>query len=207
MRQLMGVKRGMTRIFKESGDCISVTVIEAGPCPVIRIKSVDRDGYDALQIGFGEIREALVNKPRRGQFGEQKPLRRLGEIRLTAQAEQSVGDVLTVDMFKPGMRVDVTGTSKGLGFQGGMRRWGFKGGPATHGQSDRQRSPGSIGSASTPSRTYRGHHMSGRMGNERVTTRNLVVVDVLPEENLILVRGAVPGKRNALVTLRETRKS
>lgn len=207
MRQLMGIKRGMTRIFREDGECISVTVIEAGPCPVIGVRSAERDGYDALQIGFGSIRESLVSKPRRGQFGEQKPTRHLQEVRLSGPAEQSVGDVLTVDIFKAGERVDVTGTSKGLGFQGCMRRYGFKGGPATHGQSDRPRSPGSIGSASTPSRTYRGHHMSGRMGNERVTTRNLVVVDVLPEENLILVRGSVPGKRNALVTLKEIRKS
>jgi large subunit ribosomal protein L3 len=204
MRQLMGIKRGMTRLFKEDGDCEPVTVIEAGPCPVVQVKSSETDGYDAVQIGYGAIRKSLVNKARLGHFGSQEPVRHLREIRLTGPAENAVGDVLTVELFKPGERVDVIGTSKGLGFQGTMRRYSFAGGPATHGQSDRPRSPGSVGAGSSPSRTFKGTRMSGRMGNVRVTVLNLQVVAVRPEENLILVRGAVPGKRNALVVIRES---
>ncbi|HUU45636.1 MAG TPA: 50S ribosomal protein L3 [Acidobacteriota bacterium] len=204
MRQLLGKKRGMTRLFKESGNCEAVTVIELGPCSVVQVKSSERDGYDALQLGFGDIRPKLVNRALKGHFKSSEPRRYLREIRLNGPAQHSVGDVLTVDIFKPGERIDVVGTSKGLGFQGGVRRHGFAGGPKTHGQSDRLRAPGSIGAGSSPSRTFRGHRMAGRMGNERVTVRNLTVVDVLPEENLIFVRGAVPGKRNAFVVVRET---
>jgi large subunit ribosomal protein L3 len=206
MRQLLGIKRGMTRLFTESGGCEAVTVIEAGPCPVIQVKSADKDGYDALQVGYGDIRRALVSKPMSGHYKSIEPRRHLREIRLDNPAEHSVGDVLTVDMFQPGERVDVIGTSKGLGFQGTVRRHGFRGGPRTHGQSDRLRAPGSIGSSSYPSRTFRGQRMPGRMGNERVTVRNLAVVDVRPEDNLILVRGAVPGKRNAFLLIRETKR-
>jgi large subunit ribosomal protein L3 len=206
MRQLLGIKRGMTRLFRESGDCEPVTVIEAGPCPVVQVKSTDKDGYEAVQIGYGTIRSSLVSKPVAKHYGEIEPRRYLREIRLNAPAEHSVGDVLTVDMFKAGERIDVVGTSKGLGFQGGMRRHGFAGGPQTHGQSDRLRAPGSVGAGSSPSRVFRGHRMPGRMGNERVTVRNLTVVDVNPEENLLFVRGAVPGKRNTLLIIRETNK-
>jgi large subunit ribosomal protein L3 len=203
MRQLLGIKRGMTRLFLESGECETVTVIEAGPCPVVQVKTAKNDGYDALQIGFGEIRPALVNKPMTGHFGDIGPKRYLREVRLSAPAEQKVGDVLTAELFKPGETIDVVGTSKGLGFQGTMRRHGFSGGPQTHGQSDRLRAPGSVGSSSYPSRTFRGLRMSGRMGDKRVTVRNLSIADVRPEENLIFVRGAIPGKRNAFVVIRE----
>lgn len=204
MRQLMGIKRGMTRLFKEDGDCEAVTVIEAGPCMVVQVKSRETDGYDAVQIGYGDIRKSLLNKPRMGHLGSLEPVRHLREIRLTGPAKHAVGDVLTVELFKPGERVDVIGTSKGLGFQGTMRRHSFAGGPATHGQSDRPRAPGSVGAGSSPSRTFKGTRMSGRMGNVRVTVLNLQVMAVRPEENLILVRGAVPGKRNALVVIRES---
>jgi large subunit ribosomal protein L3 len=206
MRQLIGKKKGVTRIFDESGEAISVTVIEAGPCPVVQVKTRDKDGYDALQVGFGEARKNRVAKPQLGHFGDMTPTRYLREIRLDKPAEHQRGDQLTVEMFKPGDRVDVAGVSKGLGFQGGVRRHGFGGGSKTHGQSDRLRAPGSVGQSSYPSRVFKGLRMAGRMGNARVTVRNLTVVAVSPEENLILVRGAVPGKPNAVLTIRETKK-
>jgi large subunit ribosomal protein L3 len=206
MRQLIGRKKGMTRVFAESGEAIGVTVIEAGPCQVVQVKSREKDGYDALQIGYGEQRKKLVSKPLQGHCGDLPPARYLREIRLSEPAEHQRGERLTVEMFKIGDRVDVSGVSKGLGFQGGVRRHGFRGGSKTHGQSDRLRAPGSVGSSSYPSRTFRGLKMAGRMGNARVTAKNLAVVAVRPEENLILVRGAVPGKSNTLVTIRETKK-
>lgn len=196
----------MARIFAEDGEAIGVTVIEAGPCPVVQVKTQDKDGYDALQIGFGQKRTTLLTKPRLGHLGDLPPVRYLGEVRLNGPAEKNRGDVLTVEMFQVGDRVDVSGVSKGLGFQGGVRRHGFGGGPKTHGQSDRLRAPGSVGASSYPSRTYRGQRMAGRMGNRKNTTRNLRVVAVRPEENLIFVRGAVPGKANTVLTIREAKK-
>jgi len=206
MRQILGVKRGMTRLFLENGDAVGVTVIEAGPCPVVQVKTRAKDGYDALQVGFGPIRKSRVSKPLLGHLKSVAPQRWLREIRLAAPAEQAVGDLVTIEQFKVGERVDVIGTSKGLGFQGAVRRHKFRGGPKTHGQSDRLRAPGSVGASSYPSRTFRGQRMAGRMGNVRVTVSNLVVAATQPEENLIMVRGAVPGKCNALVIVREAKR-
>jgi large subunit ribosomal protein L3 len=206
MRQLIGQKRGMARIFAEDGEAIGVTVIEAGPCPVVQVKTQGKDGYDALQVGFGKKRAALLNKPQLGHLGDLPPVRCLREVRLNAPTEHKRGDILTVEMFHVGERVDVVGITKGLGFQGSMRRHGFKGGQATHGQSDRLRAPGSIGSSSYPSRVLRGMKMAGRMGNKNLTTRNLTIVAVRPEENLIFLRGAVPGKTNTFLTIREVKR-
>lgn len=206
MRQILGIKRGMTTLFLDNGDTVGVTVIEAGPCPVVQVKTRDKDGYEAVQVGIGTIRKNLVNKPRAGQFGALAPTRHLRELRLANAAELKVGDLVTVDQFKAGERVDIVGISRGLGFQGAVRRHKFGGGPVTHGQSDRTRAPGSVGASSYPSRTFRGQRMAGRMGNVRVTETNLQVAAVRPEENLIFVRGAVPGKKNSLVMIRQSRK-
>ena len=206
MRQILGIKRGMATLFLENGDMVGVTVIEAGPCPVVQIKTKQKDGYEAVQVGFGPIRKNLVNKPLTGHFGAQAPTRYLRELRLLNAAELKIGDMVTVDQFKAGEHVDVIGVSKGLGFQGVVRRHKFGGGPVSHGQSDRTRAPGSIGSSSYPSRTFRGQRMAGRMGTGRITETNLRVAAVRPEENLIFVRGAVPGKKNALVVIRQSRK-
>lgn len=196
----------MARIFAEDGEVIGVTVIVAGPCPVVQVKTRDKDGYDALQVAFGKQRASLLTKPQLGHLGDLPPTKCLREVRLDAPAEHKRGDVLTVGMFRVGDVVDVSGTSKGLGFQGVVRRHGFRGGPKTHGQSDRLRAPGSVGASSYPSRTFRGQRMAGRMGSKKITTRNLRVVAVRPEENLIFVRGAVPGKSNTFLTIREAKK-
>lgn len=207
MRQILGIKRGMTTLFLENGDMVGVTVIEAGPCPVIQVKTKDKDGYEAVQVGIGKIRKSLVNKALSGHFGAQTPMRHLRELRLANAAELKVGDMVTVDQFKAGEQVDVIGISRGMGFQGVVRRHKFGGGPVTHGQSDRTRAPGSVGASSYPSRTFRGQRMAGRMGTARVTESNLQVAAVRPEENLIFVRGSVPGKKNALVLVRQSRKA
>jgi len=206
MRQILGIKRGMATLFMENGDMVGVTVIEAGPCPVVQVKTKAKDGYEAVQVGIGTIRKNLINKPLTGHFGAQTPTRYLRELRLKTPTDLKVGDMVTVDQFKTGEHVDVIGISRGLGFQGVVRRHGFGGGPVSHGQSDRTRAPGSVGSSSYPSRTFRGQRMGGRMGTDRVTETNLLVAAVRPEENLIFVRGAVPGKKNALVMIRQSRK-
>lgn len=207
MKEILGKKLGMTRIFTESGAALAVTVIEAGPCPVIAKKTVEKHGYDAYQVGFGSQRKKLVNKPRAGQFAASgvEPTRYLREVRYT-DGELEVGAVLKADIFKVGERVDVTGVSRGLGFAGTMKRHHFAGGQATHGQSDRARAPGSIGQSSYPSRVFKGMKMGGHMGNEQVTTLNLEVVEVIEKENLILVKGPVPGFRGRLVKIRSTNR-
>jgi len=207
MRQILGIKRGMARLFLPSGDAVGVTVIEAGPCPVVQVKTQAKDGYDAVQVGFGAVKRSRIAKPLSGHFGTVEPRRWLREIRLAQPAAHQVGDLLGVDQFKVGEHVDVIGTSKGLGFQGAVRRHKFGGGPKTHGQSDRTRAPGSVGASSYPSRTFRGQRMAGRMGNVRVTAVNLRVEAIQPEANLILVQGSVPGKKNGFVIVREARKS
>jgi len=205
MRQLLGTKIGMTRVFTENGDQVPVTVIQAGPCPIIRVKTKESDGYDAVVMGYGKKRKSLFTKPMLGVFDAagMEPLRHLSELRLSQPTESKVGDVLTVDVFKPGEKVRVTGTSIGKGFQGGMKRHGFKGGSKTHGQSDRMRAPGSIGQSSYPSRVFKGQRMAGHMGNERVTVRNIKIVDVDIEKGIILLQGGVPGARNGLVIIRD----
>lgn len=209
MSTLLGKKLGMTRIFQADGTALPVTVIEAGPCPIVAIRTRDKHGYNAYQVGFGVRREALFNKPDTGRFKAAgvPPTRYLREIRVDELGDQKVGDALTVSLFREGQKVDVTGTSRGLGFSGVMKRHNFSGGSKTHGQSDRQRAPGSVGSSSYPSRTFRGQRMAGRMGGENMTVVGLRVVRVIPEENLLLVRGAVPGKANSFVKIKtSTRK-
>ncbi len=208
MRGLLGKKLGMTRIFDESGEVIPVTVIEAGPCYVTQKKTADKDGYTAVQIGFGETEQRKLTRPEwmRLKVVDLPPLRHLRELRMSDTGEYEVGQKLSVDIFKAGDAVDITGTSKGKGFAGGMKRHGFRGGPKTHGQSDRPRSPGSIGAGTTPGHVFKGTLMAGRMGAQRVTAQNLRVVMVDPERNLLLVRGAVPGAKNGLLLIREAVK-
>lgn len=207
VKGLIGKKIGMTQIFDENGLAIPVTVIEAGPCYVTQVRLQDKDGYSAVQMGFGEV------KPKRltgGQLGHLKrnnlpPLRFLREFRVKNPDVQE-GDQVTVAVFSVGEKVDVVGTSKGKGFQGGVKRYHFKGGPRTHGQSDRERAPGSRGSGTTPGRVYKGARGAGHMGNDRVTAQSLKVVLVDAERNLIGVLGSVPGARGGLVMVREARK-
>ena len=202
-RKLLGRKLGMTQVWTEEGNLLPVTVIEAGPCVVTQVKTADKEGYDALQIGFGDIREKLVNKPKAGHFAKAKvePLRHLAEIRLNAPATNKVGDVLTVEDFADAEKVNVAGVSKGKGFAGVMKRHNFSGGRASHG-SHFHRAPGSIGQAATPARVFKGQKMPGRMGSDKVTVRNLDVVKVDAEQNLLLVKGAVPGGKGALLTIK-----
>jgi large subunit ribosomal protein L3 len=208
MRGILGKKVGMTQLFDESGVVIPVTIIEAGPCYVTQIKTVDTDGYNAVQVGFDEVLERKLTK---GELGHLKKasaptLRQVREIRYDEAPTFAPGDVLKADIFKEGDVVDVTGITKGRGFAGAVKRWNFAGGPKTHGQSDRHRTPGSRGSGTTPGRTYRGIKSPGHYGNERVTVQNLRVALVDAERNLIAVRGAVPGARNGLVLVRDAVK-
>jgi len=206
MDTLLGKKLGMSRVFDDNGQAIPVTVIEAGPCPVVAVRTADKHGYNAFQIGFGSKRENLFNKPELGHFKAAgvEPTRYLREVRVGDPGEIKAGDVLKVDLFAEGEKVDVTGTSRGLGFAGTMKRHNFSGANATHGQSDRWRAPGSIGQSSYPSRTFRGHRMAGRMGNEAVTVIGLRVVRVIPEQNLLLIKGAVPGKANSILKIKKS---
>ncbi len=202
MSGIIGKKIGMTRIFDESGENIPVTVVEAGPCYVTQIKTDESDGYTAVQLGFEEKREVLFNKPQLGHLKKSgKMLSTLKEFKNIDVAEMKVGDMIDVSTFKAGDIVAVTGKSIGKGFQGGVKRHGFAGGPKTHGQSDRLRAPGSIGASSDPSRVWKGLRMAGHMGNRTVTVRNLQVVSVDKEKNLLLLRGAVPGSRNGILRI------
>jgi large subunit ribosomal protein L3 len=200
---ILGRKLGMTRIFNQDGTAVPCTVVEAGPCPVIQIKSPDTDGYAAIQLGFDTIPERKSNKP---QQGHQKKagkglFRMLREFRIANVDEYELGQELTVDLFNPGDKVKVSGTSIGKGFQGVMKRWNFRGSPATHGHEKVHRKPGSVGHATFPSKVFKGKKMPGQMGNKTVTATNLEVVDVRPEDNLLIIRGAVPGPRNGLVMI------
>ena len=204
---LIGKKVGMTQLFDESGRVVPVTVIEAGPCPVVQRKTAASDGYEAIQIGFRpEPKPKKVTKPLKGHFDKAKvvPQKHLREFRLElpVTSDYAVGQVLTVALFAVGEKVGVSGVSKGKGFQGGVKRWGYLGGPQTHG-SMFHRAPGSIGASSFPSRVFKGHHMPGRMGGDRTTIKALKVVKVIPEQNLVLVKGAVPGPAGGLVTIRK----
>jgi len=208
MKGLIGKKIGMTQIFDESGLAIPITLIEAGPCYVTQVRQPERDGYNAVQLGFEEV------KPKRltgGQLGHLKtselpPLKFLREFRVK-ETEINEGDKLEVgEVFSVGDQVDVVGTSKGKGFQGAVKRHGFRGGPKTHGQSDRQRATGSIGATTTPGRVFKGKKMPGHMGSERVTIQNLRVEYVDPDRNLLGVRGAVPGPKGGVVMIKEARK-
>jgi large subunit ribosomal protein L3 len=204
MKALLGKKLGMTQLFDpESGAVHPVTVLQLGPCPVVQVKRQDTDGYEAVQIGYGEIRSTLVSLPLRGHFRKVavKPRRVLREIRLPDASPFQVGQELTVELFDGVEKVDVMGRSKGRGFQGGPKRHGFGLGPKSHG-SRNYRALGSIGQHSNPGHVFKGQKMAGRMGNERVTARNLAVRGVDKENNLLLVGGAVPGAPNGLVLVR-----
>jgi len=208
MKGLIGKKLGMTQMYTDRGEVVPVTLIEAGPCHVVQRKTVDKDGYAAVQLGFGSVPDRKLSKGEKGHLrkGNAPTLRYLREFRVGADESYEPGQVVGVDVFAPGERVDVVGTSKGRGFQGGVKRHGFRGGPKTHGQSDRHRAPGSIGSTTTPGRVLKGLRMAGHMGDERVTVAGLEVVLVDAERNIIGVRGAVPGATNGLVVIKEARK-
>lgn len=204
MPGLLAKKIGMTNIFAEDGKVIPVTILEAGPCKVYAVKTKEKDGYESLQLGFGERKEKHVNKPQLAVYQKLglKPPRFLKEFRNFDISNYKVGDEIKVDIFQVGDKVKVSGKSKGKGFQGVVKRHGFGGvGSTTHGQSDRVRAPGSIGASSFPSRVFKGQRMAGRMGFENVTIRNLKVVKVIPEKNIIMVKGAVPGSVNSIVAI------
>ena len=204
-KALLGKKVGMTRIFTDMGEVVPATIVELGPCYVTQVKTEDSDGYDAIQIGFEQVER--MNRPERGHLKGLPTLRHLREVRTEDTDEFEVGQILDVTLFEAGEIIDVTATSKGRGFAGAMKRHNFRGGPATHGQSDRARAVGSIGATSTPGRVWKGKRMPGRMGNERVTTLNLEVVRIDPERNLIAIKGAVPGPNGGLVLVRNAVKA
>jgi large subunit ribosomal protein L3 len=203
---MIGKKLGMTQIFDESGLAYPVTVLEVGPCVVTQVKTEESDGYASVQLGFGL--DKRLNSPERGHRRKSGFMSQaLRDVKVTDPGEFTVGQVITADAFAEGELVDVTGTSKGRGFQGGVKRHGFRGGPKTHGQSDRTRAPGSIGSSATPGRVFKGMRMAGRMGNDRVTVQNLKVLRVDPSRNVLLVEGSVPGANEGLVLIRRAAKA
>src|SRR3954454_2544798 len=202
MPALLGKKLGMTQVFQEDGRLERVTVVEAGPCFVTGIRTHDRDGYEAVQLGFGEVNEKRLTKPEVGHTKKAgvPALRHLAEFRDEA-GELQVGDTVTVEVFEKGQTVKVSGVSKGKGFQGTVKRHGFSRGPVTHG-SHNVRAPGSIGASATPSRVFKGIRGPGQMGNKRVTQRGLEIVDVIADQNLVLLRGSVPGPKGSVVEIR-----
>ena len=221
---LLGKKLGMTHVYDEYGRRVTVTAVQAGPCTVVRLREPRRDGYEAVQVGFEAVAETRVNRPRLGQFKQAgtSPFRYVREFRLTsadrpptaasgsgsAEGQEggwSVGQQLTVELFQDNELVDVTGVSIGKGFQGGMRRWNWSGGPRTHGSTS-HRAPGSIGSTTTPGRVLRGHHLPGHMGHDRVTVQSVRIVRRDPANHLLLIEGAIPGAANALVEIRRSVK-
>ena len=205
MSGLIGKKIGMTSLYDEKGNNLACTIIEAGPCVVTQIKNEEKDGYNSVQLGFIDKKERNINKAEAGHFKNAKtaPKSNLFEFK-NFENELSVGDVLNVDHFSEGEFVDISGTSKGKGFQGVVKRHGFAGvGQSTHGQHNRLRAPGSIGAASYPARVFKGMKMAGQMGNEKVTVQNLKVIKVVPEKNLLVIKGCVPGHKNSIVTIRK----
>ena len=208
-KAILGKKIGMTQIFAQDGTVSPVTVVEAGPCVVVKLKSLQKDGYEAVQVGFGDIRKKLVNKPVTGQFAKAgvDVKRYLREFRFENSADYEVGQEIKADIFAEGDRVDVTGTSKGHGTAGVIKRWNAKGGRKSHGASRFHRRPGSMGSSSNPSRVFKNRKLAGVWGSEKVTIQNLKVVRVDAERNLLLISGSVPGVRGSLVTVRESVKA
>ena len=205
MSGLIGKKIGMTSLYDEKGNNLACTIIEAGPCVVTQIKNEEKDGYNSVQLGFLDKKERNINKAEAGHFKNAKtaPKSNLFEFK-NFENELSVGDVLNVDHFSEGEFVDISGTSKGKGFQGVVKSHGFAGvGQSTHGQHNRLRAPGSIGAASYPARVFKGMKMAGQMGNEKVTVQNLKVIKVVPEKNLLVIKGCVPGHKNSIVTIRK----
>jgi len=194
----------MTRVFLEDGVVEPVSVVEAGPCVVTQVKTRQRHGYQAIQLGYEDAKK--LNDPEAGHLKRLAPLRHLREFRVDDLGDAQIGQRIDVGIFQPGDMVDIIGISKGKGFAGAVKRHHFKGGPKTHGQSDRHRAPGSIGAGTTPGRVFKGTPMAGHMGYRRVTVTNLKVVRVDPERNLLLVRGAVPGARNGMLVVKESRR-
>ncbi len=202
VNRLVGKKLGMTRYFLEDGKCIPVTILKVGPCFVIQKKTVQKEGYNAIQIGFEPKKESRINKPMKGHFEKAGKgfFVFLREIRVDNPDNFELGQEIKANIFKVGDMVNVSGNSKGRGFAGVMKRWGFSGGPQTHG-SRSHRIPGSIGCCATPGRVYKGRKMPGKMGNRRVTIKNLKVIDVRPEMDILVVSGAVPGSKNAIIEI------
>ena len=203
IRGLLGRKLGMTRAFDDTGEMMALTIVQAGPCWVTQVRTPERDGYSAVQIGYEETKR--LNRPEQGHLKNVPKLNHLREVPVQEGESVSVGAKYDVGLLKPGDLVDVVGTSKGRGFAGVVKRHGFAGGPKTHGQSDRHRAPGSVGSGTTPGRTHKGLKMAGRMGGERVTVQKLRVLQVDTERNLVALKGAVPGARNGLLLIRKSR--
>jgi large subunit ribosomal protein L3 len=201
---IIGKKIGMSQVFRDSGTLSAVTAIEAGPCTVTRVKTVEKDGYNAVQLGFGETKRSGTS--RRGHPKEPVHFEYLREFRLDDIKDIEEGQKIDASLFKSGDLVDITGLSKGKGFAGVVKKYGFAGGPKTHGQSDRHRAPGSIGASASPGRVYKGQRMAGQMGDKRVTMHNLEVFQADPERNLLLVSGAVPGARNSLLLIKKARR-
>ncbi len=204
---LIGRKIGMTQVFDDDGAALPVTLIEAGPCYVTQVKTIESDGYASIQLGFNEVKPKRLTQGQLGHLerNDLPPLKVLREFK-SKTPDVTEGDMLKADIFEKDERVDVVGTSKGRGFAGVVKRWGFAGGPKTHGQSDRLRAPGSLGSGTTPGRVWKGKKGPGRMGNERVTSSNVRVVLVDPERNLIAVDGSVPGPKGGMVVIKPARK-
>ncbi len=208
MKNIIGRKVGMTQIFLENGEVIPVTVIEAGPVVVVQKKTVETDGYNAIQVGFAEVKDKHLNKPKKGHFAKSdvEAKKFLQEFRVENVDEYEIGQEIKVDIYETGDKVDIIGTSKGKGTQGVIKRHGFARGRETHG-SHFHRSPGGMSAATYPGRVFKGHRMGGRMGNERVTVQNLEVVRVDAERNLLLVKGAIPGPKKGIVTVKNTVKN
>ena len=204
MEAILGRKLGMTQVFSTNGEARGVTVVEAGPCVVVQIKTRDNDGYEAIQIGFGARKR--VNKPLAGHMKRLGQFRFLREIRVDDSNAFEIGQKLGPELFEEGDIVDVVGKSKGKGFAGGVKRYHFSGGPKTHGQSDKHRSPGSIGSGTTPGRVRKGLHMAGHMGDDRVTVKNLRIFESNVARGVLLIEGPVPGAKNGLVRIAKTGK-
>ncbi len=200
LQGFLGKKIGMTQIFREDGRVVPVTVIQAGPCVITQVKTKETDGYEAVQLGYGEVKRR--NKPLSGHLKDSRLSRYLREVTADDTSEFAVGQMIGVDIFQAGEKVDVIGRSKGRGFAGVMKRWGFHGGPRTHGQSDRARAPGSIGGGTTPGKVYKGLKMGGHMGNRRITVKGLEIIEVDTERNLLLVKGGIPGAPNSLVQIK-----
>ncbi|MFH1776663.1 MAG: 50S ribosomal protein L3 [Candidatus Omnitrophota bacterium] len=204
---MLGKKLGMTQLFMEDGMVVPVTVIEAGPCIVLQVKKKKKDGYDALQLAYDVCRDKVLTKPQQMKFRKNNITSRrlLREVRISSEENIGVSDCIEVDIFKEGDFVDIRGRSRGMGFQGGRKRWGWSGGPDTHGSMSHRR-PGSIGASADPSRVFRGHHLPGRMGNARITVQNLKIMRIIKEKNILIVRGAVPGSRNSYLFIRKAKK-
>ena len=208
MKGILGKKIGMTQIFDENGTVVPITIIEAGPCYITQKKTVETDGYNAIQLGFGDVSESKLTKPMAGHLKKANtaPVKYLREFQVSDPAVYEEGQKIDVSIFRVGDKVDIVGTSKGKGFAGVVKRHHFRGGPKTHGQSDRWRASGSVGAGTTPGRVFKGTRMAGRLGNERVTIQNLKIALVDPDKNILGIKGAVPGGKNGLVIISEAVK-